>query len=211
MEQLTALRQPRLPFVFEPPVCLGDVDVRPGVRFGAHSYMNSGRVASDCYIGRYCSIGYNVTIGTGHHDLELLSTSSWFESDAPPSIKNAGKHGVRVRIKNDVWIGDNALIMNGVTVGNGAVIGAAAVVTKDVPDYAVVVGLPARVLKMRFDDEIIERLLAIRWWEFNDALLKQHRLTSDIQASLAFLEQVPECERTAVAEYLIRLPENGGS
>lgn len=204
MEPLKALKQPGLPFIFEPPVRLGEVDVRPGVRFGAHSYMNSGRVESDCYIGRYCSIGYNVTIGAGHHNLNLLSTSSWFDSDAAPTVKRA-EPDVKVRIKNDVWIGNNVMILNGVTVGNGAVIGACTLVTKDVPDYSVIAGVPARILRMRFEPDIIKRLLALKWWEFNDEVLKQHRLTEDIYASLCFLEQLPESDRTAIEEYLIKI------
>ena len=198
MPNLTFTNPPGSPFFYEPPVSLGDVIVKPGVRMLAHSYMNGGRIQGGVYIGRYCSIGSGVTIGTGHHDMNLLSTSSWFDSGVPPSVARA-EEGVLVRIKHDVWIGDEAIIMSGVTVGTGAVIGAGAVVTKDVPDYAVVVGVPAKVLKLRFEQEIIDRLLATRWWEFNDQVLKKHKLV-DVHASLDFLEHLPEECRTAVDE-----------
>lgn len=189
MPDLHALKPPRSPFFYEPPVSLGQVDIMPGVRILAHSYINGGRVHSGVYIGRFCSIGYGVTIGTGHHDMSLLSTSSWFKTDVGPSFKQA-EPGVLVRIKNDVWVGDDAIIMNGVTVGNGAVIGAGAVVTKDVPDYAIVGGIPARLIKYRFEPSIIERLLNLKWWELDDELLRQHVL-HDIHQSLKYLESLP--------------------
>jgi acetyltransferase-like isoleucine patch superfamily enzyme len=203
MQGLTALKLPRAPFFYEPPVRLGDVHVDPGVRILSHTYMNGGRIHSGVYIGRYCSIGYDVTLGTGHHDMSQLSTSSWFELDAPPSYRPA-EPGVLVRIKNDVWIGDKAIILTGVTVGNGAVIGAGAIVTKDVPDYAVVAGVPARFLRFRFDALTIERLKKLNWWEFDDSVLRTHRLRN-IHESLKYLEALPETLRTSTNERVIRL------
>ncbi len=192
------------PFFFEPPVAIGNALIRPGVQMGAHTYINSGRIESGVYIGRYCSIGNNVSIGTGHHDMNLLSTSSWFESDAPPSLKRVDGKQVLVRILNDVWIGDKVIIMNGVTVGNGAVIGAGAIVTKDVPHYAVVAGVPAKVMKHRFTPEIIERLLQLKWWELNDEILKQHRLLN-IYDSLEFLESIKDGPRTTQPTAIVRV------
>ena len=86
---------------------------------------------------------------------------------------------------NDVWIGMEAMIMSGVTIGDGAVIGARAVVTKDVPPYTVVVGSPAVAIKKRFDDETIERLLAIKWWDWDDSRIEKALpmlLNNDIKA-----------------------------
>lgn len=184
---------------------MGNVDVRPGVRICAHTYINSGRIESDVYIGRYCSIGSNVTLGTGHHNVNLLSTSSWFESDAEPTMKMVDKVlRINIQILNDVWIGDNAIVMNGVTIGNGAVIGAGCIVTRDVPDYAIVIGSPARILRYRFDEVTVQRLLTLRWWELDDELLKEHRL-SDIETSLDYLEQLPAAARAAKKEALIRI------
>jgi len=186
--------EPKSPFFFEPPVSIGKADIRPGVQMGMHSYINDGRLESGVYIGRYCSIGNFVSIGTGHHDMSLMSTSSWFTSGVKPSVKKT-KDGCLVRILNDVWIGDKAIIMNGVTVGNGAIIGAGAVVTKDVDHYSIVTGIPAKHLKYRFSPEIVARLMKTRWWELDDQLLKTHVLT-DIESSLEFLESISHTART---------------
>lgn len=194
---------PKSPFFFEPPVSVGHADIRAGVQMGMHSYINSGRIASGVYIGRYCSIGNDVTIGTGHHDMNLLSTSSWFDSDALPTIKRTSD-GALVRIKNDVWIGDRVVIMSGVTIGDGAVIGAGAIVTKDVEDYSIVVGVPAKHLKYRFPPEIIAKLQALRWWELDHHLLKLHRLL-DIETSIAFLETVANTARTSQPKGIIKV------
>lgn len=194
---------PASPFYYEPPVSLGRVQVNPGVRMLAHSYMNGGRIESGTYIGRYCSIGFDTHLGCGHHDMNLLSTSSWFESDATPTAKWV-EPGVRVRIKNDVWIGTGVIIMNGVTVGNGAVIAAGALVTKDVPDYHVVAGVPAKFLKLRFPQEIIDKLLLLKWWEFDDEVLRDHHL-HDIETSIRFLESLPDSLRTLKNEKVIKI------
>ena len=199
---LVGFVQPRSPFFFEAPVSVGTTEIRAGVQMGAHSYINGGRVQGGVYIGRYCSIGHDVTIGTGHHDMTLLSTSSWFDSEAPSSIKRT--NGKLVHIMNDVWIGDKAIIMNGITVGNGAVIGAGAIVTKDVEDYSIVVGVPARHMKYRFEPEIIERLMILKWWELDDKLLKLHCL-KNIYDSLEYLESIAHTARTCQPKGLIRV------
>lgn len=78
-----------------------------------------------------------------------------------------------VRIGNDVWIGDNVIIKNGVKIGDGAVVGLGAVVTKDVPPYAVVAGVPAKIIKYRFSDEIISELLELEWWNLEEDVIRQ--------------------------------------
>jgi len=193
---------PRSPFFFEPPVAVGSTDIRSGVQMGAHSYINSGRIESGVYIGRYCSIGYGVSIGTGHHDMDLMSTSSWFNSVAAPTVKRT--NGKLVHIMNDVWIGDKAIIMNGVTVGNGAVIGAGAIVTKDVDHYSIVIGTPAKHLRYRFPPEIVAKLMQLKWWELDDKLLKSHKL-SNIYDSIEFLESIADTPRTSQPKGIIKV------
>lgn len=132
-------------------------------------------------IGKYCSISSNIYIGTSNHTTTWLSTHP-FCYDASEDHSYCG--GIRasekalifrdfdkdivkpITIKNDVWIGLNAIILDGVTINDGAVVAAGAVVTKDVPPYAVVGGVPARVIKYRFSEEIIKDLLELRWWDY---------------------------------------------
>ncbi len=124
-------------------------------------------------IGKYCSIAGRVRILLGgNHRTDWVTTypfefpegcSPWPEI---PVVKNHTTSKGDVVIGSDVWIGHGSMILSGVTVGDGAVIGACSVVTKDVPPYAVVAGNPARVLRKRFDDQTIQKLLTLRWWDW---------------------------------------------
>lgn len=118
-------------------------------------------------IGSFCSIAKDVAIQEYNHDVSRISTyymrSNIFKTD------RMGEHLSRggIRIGNDVWIGGKAMILSGVTIGDGVVIAAGAVVTRDVPAYAIVGGAPARVLKYRFTPEVIEKLQRIKWWDWS--------------------------------------------
>ena len=132
---------------------------------GRRSYVGDfSHVAQQTQIGRYCSIGHNCTIGAQGHELGELSTHKFvYESRA--------RKWESTWIGNDVWVGDNAVVLGGVVVGDGAVVGAGAVVTRDVEPYAVVVGVPARVLKYRFTPEVIAELLDLKWWDIEESKL----------------------------------------
>jgi len=168
----------------EAPVYLGGEVSMKGT-IGAFTYVrHSGRLAGGVKsIGRYCSISTGVLAGDSNHPTDWLSTHPFqygsgtvfngytkrkdFDFLRWPRSKRAP-----VTIGNDVWIGANAVILPGVTIADGAVVGAAAVVTSDVPPYAIVAGVPARVLRYRFDERTIERLTRLKWWRFDaDSLL----------------------------------------
>lgn len=146
-------------------------------------------------IGSFCSLANECTIfGGGEHRSDWVTTFPLRIAFGDPM---AGKDGHptskgETRIGNDVYIGYRAMILSGVTIRDGAVIGAGAVVTKDVPPYAVVAGVPAKVVKMRFSDEIIERLLKLRWWEWELEKIKENMsmlCSSNIEGFLAEVEQ----------------------
>lgn len=130
-------------------------------------------------VGKFCSIAGGSIIGMGIHTLKNLSTSpiftekyngtgySWCKSNQTYPYK-------RVSVGNDVWIGARVMVMGGVTIGDGAVIGAGAIVTNDVPPYAIVGGVPAKIIRFRFPDEVISQLLLIEWWNLPESVLRQN-------------------------------------
>lgn len=140
-------------------------------------YTSIGRYAKVVHtsFGKYCSISWDVTINAVEHEISKLTTHSFARRpDFGFGVEQDGRIYKRVTIKNDVWIGANSVIMPGLTIGNGAIIGAGAVVTKDVPDYAIVVGVPAKIIKYRFSEDIIKRLLELKWWDLDPKIIKEH-------------------------------------
>lgn len=145
------------------------------VKMGRYSYMGYNNSVCDTIIGSFCSIASNCAIGGGKHPLDSVSTSPVFYAGRNilrknfsnnPEQKNQG-----VEIGNDVWIGEAVFINDGVKIGTGAVVGAHCVVTKDVPPYAIVVGVPAKIIRYRFEEKIIDQLLKSEWWEWSDEKL----------------------------------------
>jgi acetyltransferase-like isoleucine patch superfamily enzyme len=132
---------------------------------GAHSYINPGSRLKDVAIGRYCSIAEGVVISPEQHSLAMVSTHPHMISKSSKPDPNLKRKGAI--IGHDVWIGTNTIIMPGIEIGNGSVVGANSVVTKSLPPYSIAVGVPAKIIKFRFSDSIIERLQAIKWWDYS--------------------------------------------
>ena len=152
------------------------------VKMGRYSYMGKNNSVANTSIGAFCSIASYCAIGGGVHPLDLVSTSPMFYKGKNCFHKHFNTCSVELNtgvvIGNDVWIGEAVFIADGITIGTGAVIGAHSVVTKDVPPYAIVAGVPARVLRYRFDEEIIIKLLASQWWNWPEEKLCQTDFSS---------------------------------
>ena len=130
-------------------------------KIGNYNYIGNHVVFTKALLGSYCSIADNVVIGPGDHDYRNISTRSIvLSSDARNHFTDKP-----VTIGNDVWIGVNAVILRGVKIGNGAVIASGAVVNRDVPDFAVVGGVPSKVIKYRFSESMIKKITDSKWWE----------------------------------------------
>lgn len=158
---------------------------------GAFTYFNyNPEIRNVTSVGRFCSIGQNVTAGVAGHTTTAIShhqiferkqawaepfwdyDSEWVYANAEKNIANEPYRRKKCVIGNDVWIGCNAVILNNVTIGDGAIVAAGAVVTKDVPPYAIVAGVPAKVVRYRFPEADIEKLLELKWWEYGPNVLK---------------------------------------
>jgi acetyltransferase-like isoleucine patch superfamily enzyme len=137
-----------------------------------YTYVGYGCRINNTIIKKYCSIAQNVKAGLGKHALNFVSSSPiFYASKNPLKLKIVNEdlfsEFEKITIGNDVWIGTNVTVLDGVTIGDGAVIGANSVVTKNVEPYSVVGGVPARLIKKRFDDECISLLTKIQWWDYS--------------------------------------------
>jgi len=160
---------------FEPTVALGG-SYRGRCRFGCYTYVGVGSNIVDVDFGRFCSIGANVRMGGTQHPMSNLSTHPFMYDGSShfrglpeyEQIKRKLPKPVRPRtvIEDDVWIGDNVVVMSGIRIGTGAVVGAGSVVTRDVAPYTIVGGVPAKVIKRRFDEDLSQRLMNSRWWDY---------------------------------------------
>ena len=154
------------------------------VYMGKYSFCGYNCDMSNCEIGAFCSIASNVKIGGGQHPVSWVSTSPVFYKGRD-SIKMKFQEFERELLKrtsigNDVWIGEGSIIKQGVKIGDGAVIGMGSVVTKDIDPYSIVGGTPAKLIRYRFSQDIINQLIDIQWWNLDKKnLLKCSHLIKD--------------------------------
>lgn len=156
--------------------------VEPGTSFVGSTMARYSFCGYDCdiahaQIGAFTSIANGVVLGGGRHPMEWVGMSPVFYEGRDSLRAKFAEHPrpapERVSIGNDVWIGRNAIVLPGVTIHDGAVVGAGAVVTRDVPPYAVAAGCPAKVIRYRFDEDTIGRLLSLKWWDLPEDQLQR--------------------------------------
>ena len=164
------------------------------IHIGAYSYggcFNATRVAAGTRIGRFCSFASHIHIFATNHKLDAVTTHPFIYNPSVGVVGEDLREYNHVQIGNDVWMGQNAMVVPSVaTVGDGAVIAAGAVVTQDVPPYAVVAGVPARVAKYRFSKQVREALLEIQWWNWKpDRIFSLHKEFNSMDSFLRIARQ----------------------
>lgn len=165
---------------------------------GRYTYIGYDCNINQAEIGCFCSFSDHIFIGGAEHPMDWVSSSAMFMNvTGSGTAKRFAKYDSdvfkRTVIGHDVWIGHGVTVKGGVAVGTGAVIGSGAVVTKDVPPYAVVAGVPAKVIKYRFDTETVRQLLATEWWNLTDEELSQ--VGSYIKEPVLFIEKVNDVRK----------------
>ena len=151
---------------------IGNYNLIDHSSIGRRTMTGTNTIIQNAQIGSFCSISWNCSIGSPNHDIQTLSS-------ALPSLLfgikkfNINSLNEPCKIGNDVWIGAGAHILRNVVIGDGAVVAANAVVTKSVPPYAIVAGVPAKIIRYRFSNDIILRLIKLRWWDFTQEILEK--------------------------------------
>lgn len=177
-------------------VVIGERVVLREVTVGDYSYFERHGEAIYTQIGKFCSVAANVRINALEHPMERVTThklsyrpNEYFRFLGVDQDFRERRRAKRVVIGNDVWIGHGAVVLPGVSIGDGAVIGANAVVSRDVAPYTIAAGVPARPLRERFPREIASRLAALAWWDWPAEKLA---------------EAVPDMQSLAIADFLAK-------
>lgn len=197
-------------FTFERPAFITTLYAPFSTEIGAFSYLRGCFLRAPVRIGRYCSFAPDISIGIGKHPTNWLSTHPFqiFTQDfflqypeyarISHQQKNPDLVEKDIIIGDDVWVGTSVIIKDGVTIGPGAIIGAGSVVTKDVEPYAIVGGVPAKKIKMRFNQKIIKKLLTLRWWEYDLSPLKNNVDFSNVEKTIEYIEQLQALDKLEI-------------
>ena len=186
---------------FEAPVSISNSSLTGEIHIGNFTYMGSGCRVIDANIGRFCSIARDVNINMRDHPTGWLSTHP-FQYDGTKHFQayDAWSNVVarrpfpkklpenRVHVGNDVWIGERAMITSGVRIGDGAIIATGSVVTHDVPDYTIVGGVPARPIRLRFDESTVARLQSLQWWKYDFTSIRDRVPWNNIASAIDIFE-----------------------
>ncbi|WP_081724718.1 CatB-related O-acetyltransferase, partial [Asticcacaulis sp. YBE204] len=187
--------------VAEPPFSLLSINMEISANIGSGTYLWTYFTEHVSNIGRYCSIAHGTRLGDFDHPIDRISTSEftfrndWIWKNFPDLIEESIldraplASSKKILIGNDVWIGAQTFIKNGVSLGDGCIVASNSVVTKDVPPYAIVAGNPAQIVKFRFDDRVIENLLNLPWHTYPYTYLRGANL-SDINETIEFIEKI---------------------
>ncbi|MFA4971008.1 MAG: CatB-related O-acetyltransferase [bacterium] len=182
----------------EHPIRVGrNVSLTSFTRVGKYTVLAEGSMVgiNTESIGRYCSVGAHSIIGANNHPTDRLSTSACFYSPVWKLVKTDLRERFnetkKTIIEHDVWIGAKSVVLGGVRIRTGAIVGAGAVVTKDVSPYAIVAGVPARIIGYRFPKEIIDLLLASEWWRKDPRALSESWNCDNIGDVLKSITRLP--------------------
>ncbi|MDT2706165.1 CatB-related O-acetyltransferase [Enterococcus dispar] len=145
---------------------------------GEFSYCGDSCIIIRCSVGKFTSIGSNCQMGLAKHPTNYASLSPVFLEGKNKLKTNLSwikfnPYQQEIKIGNDVWIGNNVIVMQGVSIGNGAVIGAGSIVTRDIEDYEIWAGNPAKFIRKRFSNEIIDELQKLSWWDMDQQIIKK--------------------------------------
>lgn len=150
--------------------------IDPQAIIGRRTRINAASHIGKCTIGSYCAIGGRLVVRSSNHDMRFLNLQGFAQHKfLRAKVPVTGKDKGDVEIGHGVWIGDSVIVLPGAKIGNGAVIGAGAVVTKPIPDYAIAVGNPAKVVKFRYPEEVRDALAGVNWWQWDSEKIKQNR------------------------------------
>lgn len=187
--------------IIDQPVTIGkNAEVHSNCMVGRYTLINNNSILySGVEIGRYCSVARFCELGAAEHPSNFLSSASFQYStdlfkghpDFAFKRKSVFQGNHHTKIGHDVWIGAKAVIKTGVTIGHGAIVAGLSFVNKDVPPYAIVGGIPAKLIRYRFDEPIIEQLLTLKWWELSPIQMANVNF-DDINLAISQIKQIKQ-------------------